>query len=352
MANRFPLIVDASTQQVKELPSGDNLDLTGSGILNSAATITLPTATGTLATLAGTETLTNKTINLANNTLQATSAQIAAAVTDETGSGALVFATSPAFGGTPTAPTAAAGTNTTQIATTAHVFAERSNTATLTNKTLTSPVIGTIVNTGTLTLPTSTDTLVGRATTDTLTNKTLTSPTINGAAISGTISGNATLSGTLTLSATTALKIPTGTTAQRPGSPTTGQIRYNSSIISFEGYNGTAWSSLGGVKSVDGLTFIQAETSSGASNGELDFYAEDAAGTGTVRLGGWNRTRLEVINQVVAPQGVQSPVALMSNNITTSFSIPEGYNAISAGPIAVASGIAVTVPSGSVWTIV
>lgn len=49
------------------------------------------------------------------------------------------------------------------------------DTQTLTNKTLTSPVIGTIVNTGTLTLPTSTDTLVGRATTDTLTNKTLTS---------------------------------------------------------------------------------------------------------------------------------------------------------------------------------
>jgi hypothetical protein len=42
---------------------------------------------------------------------------------------------------------------------------------TLTNKTLTAPIISTISNTGTLTLPTSTDTLVGRATTDTLTNK-------------------------------------------------------------------------------------------------------------------------------------------------------------------------------------
>jgi hypothetical protein len=51
---------------------------------------------------------------------------------------------------------------------------------TLTNKTLTSPVISSISNTGTLTLPTSTDTLVGRATTDTLTNKTLTSPIITG----------------------------------------------------------------------------------------------------------------------------------------------------------------------------
>ena len=49
---------------------------------------------------------------------------------------------------------------------------------TLTNKTLTTPVISSISNSGTITLPTSTDTLVGRATTDTLTNKTLTTPTI------------------------------------------------------------------------------------------------------------------------------------------------------------------------------
>jgi len=44
---------------------------------------------------------------------------------------------------------------------------------TLTNKTLTAPIISSISNTGTLTLPTSTDTLVGKATTDTLTNKTI-----------------------------------------------------------------------------------------------------------------------------------------------------------------------------------
>ena len=54
----------------------------------------------------------------------------------------------------------------------------RATTDTLTNKTLTAPVISTISNTGTLTLPTSTDTIVGRATTDTLTNKTLTTPVV------------------------------------------------------------------------------------------------------------------------------------------------------------------------------
>jgi hypothetical protein len=60
---------------------------------------------------------------------------------------------------------------------------------TLTNKTLTTPVISSISNTGTITLPTSTDTLVGRATTDTLTNKTLTSPTITTGTLNGNISG-------------------------------------------------------------------------------------------------------------------------------------------------------------------
>jgi hypothetical protein len=93
---------------------------------------------------------------------------------------------SPAFTGVPTAPTAAAGTNTTQLATTAHVFAERSNAVTLTNKTvnLTSNTLtGTTAQFNTAL---SDDNFATLTNTVTLTNKTLTSPTISDADLTGT----------------------------------------------------------------------------------------------------------------------------------------------------------------------
>jgi hypothetical protein len=78
-------------------------------------------------------------------------------------------------------------TGTITLPTTTDTLVGRATTDTLTNKTLTAPIISSISNTGTLTLPNSTDTLVGRATTDTLTNKTLTSPVIATITNTGTI---------------------------------------------------------------------------------------------------------------------------------------------------------------------
>jgi len=49
-----------------------------------------------------------------------------------------------------------------------------------------------------------------------------------------------------TFSANTSITIPTGTTAQRDGSPAVGMIRHNSTLNQFEGYNDGAWGAFGG----------------------------------------------------------------------------------------------------------
>ena len=52
MADRFPLIANASTNQIQEIPSGDNLDLTGNGIVNGGD-IAVNNITGVAATFTG-----------------------------------------------------------------------------------------------------------------------------------------------------------------------------------------------------------------------------------------------------------------------------------------------------------
>jgi hypothetical protein len=80
----------------------DNADSTrkfrfeASGITAGATRVlTIPDASTTLVGTDAVQTLTNKTINLTSNLFTATSAQLAAAVTDETGTGSLVFGTNP-----------------------------------------------------------------------------------------------------------------------------------------------------------------------------------------------------------------------------------------------------------------
>lgn len=99
--------------------------------------------------------------------------------------------------------------------------------------------------------------------------------TIDGNTISSTdTNGNLLLdpngTGYVQIVGTNGLVIPVGTNAQQ-GPSVQGAIRYNSDISQFEGYSGSNWSSLGGVRSVDGLTFITAESTPGASNDTLSF---------------------------------------------------------------------------------
>ena len=80
--------------------------------------------------------------------------------------------------------------------------------------------------------------------------------------------------GYVQITGTNALVIPKGTSAQQAPA-ISGAIRFNTDQTSFEGYDGTNWASLGGVRSVDQLTYIKAEATPGAGDGTLYFNAKD-----------------------------------------------------------------------------
>ena len=97
--------------------------------------------------------------------------------------------------------------------------------------------------------------------------------------------------------ATGSAVVPTGTEAQRDGSPSAGYLRFNSDATSFEGYDGSAWGSIGGGATSDAI------------------YENSAT---------------------------------IAENIT----IATGRNGMSTGPIDVGAGVTVTVSSGSRWVVI
>ena len=65
------------------------------------------------------------------------------------------------------------------------------------------------------------------------------------------------------VSGTASIKIPVGTTAQRNSSPANGDIRYNTTLNSYEGYGNGAWGGLGGGTEIDNT--IATTTATGIS---------------------------------------------------------------------------------------
>lgn len=91
------------------------------------------------------------------------------------------------------------------------------------------------------------------------------------------------------------------TSGTRPGTPTEGQVIYETDTNSYWGWRGSMWLPIGG----------------GATGGGTDdvFYEN-------------------------------------SQTVSTSYEITAGKNAGSFGPITIAGGVTVTVPASSVWTVV
>ena len=77
---------------------------------------------------------------------------------------------------------------------------------------------------------------------------------------------------TVKIDGTGSLTLPKGTTAQRPGSPIAGMLRYNTTTSVFEAYT-TDWNTLGGVYDLDRDTYITPEITPGADDDTLRFYA-------------------------------------------------------------------------------
>ena len=77
--------------------------------------------------------------------------------------------------------------------------------------------------------------------------------------------GTASPATTLHVSATDALRLPSGTTGQRPGSPANGDIRYNTTTATIEGYSNGAYANLASgtsIEDADGDTKVDVETTS------------------------------------------------------------------------------------------
>lgn len=110
-----------------------------------------------------------------------------------------------------------------------------------------------------------------------------------------------TFTGDVTVTSVGFVKLPVGTTAERDATPADGMIRYNSTLARYEGYSGGAWGGLGG----------------GATGGGND--------------------------QIFIENG---------QTVTTDYTISASKNAGTFGPISIDSGVTVTIPDGSVWSIV
>lgn len=92
-----------------------------------------------------------------------------------------------------------------------------------------------------------------------------------------TISFNVT--DTISFNSTRSIKLPVGTTAQRNPSPVQGDIRFNTDIIKYEGYDGTEWKNIGGI---DPFTYNDVtDTYTLAAPSDLVIEADLSAGSGT-----------------------------------------------------------------------
>jgi hypothetical protein len=176
---------------------------------------------------------------------------------------------------------------------------------------------------------------VVRATSPTIASATLTSPTATGAlAFTGTTSQAAQFATSQTTGNTTI------TTAQTSGTLTIG------------GASGTGIQTIG-QSTVSQTTNIQAGATASGSTKTMNIGTGGLTGSTTAIAIGSSIGTTTTVNGVFTTPVPQASNGIVCNNRTigTTFSIPAGYSATSAGPITISSGVSVTVPTGGKWVV-
>jgi hypothetical protein len=145
--------------------------------------------------------------------------------------------------------------------------------------------------------------------------------------------------GGLIVSGTNSVTVPNGTTAERDGTPASGMLRFNSDSDEFEGYNGTAWASVGGSAITNDTstssdlfpTFVDATTGTASelftSNAQYLFKPS----TGELK-----------VKAPVAANGI----VVNADTMTSNYTIDSGTNGLSVGPFTIDSGVTLTIASG------
>ena len=155
--------------------------------------------------------------------------------------------------------------------------------------------------------------------------------------------GSLTASADSSFNSVGALKIPAGTTGDRP-TGAVGKIRWNSTLTQYEGYDGTNWTLLGGA-------VISNDTST-ASSLYPTFAGVTTGNASTLYTSNAKLLYKPSTGEFQASVPVASNgIVVNSLTVATSYTIAAGFSGASAGPITIASGAVITVSSGSRWVV-
>ena len=139
---------------------------------------------------------------------------------------------------------------------------------------------------------------------------------------------------------TQAVLLPKGNdSTERPGTPVSGMLRYNTTINEFEGYNGTAWASVGG-------SAISNDTSTAS-----DLYPTFVDATSGTALDIYTSNAQYLFKPSTGELKVKAPVAqngivVNADTMTSNYTIDSGTNGLSVGPFTIDSGVTLTIAAG------